>query len=135
MSEKYDWRYENSITQNKKYIDLNTIQEHKYSQWRTNVNLSNFHDTIHYANEMNINYHLWDKAHYDFLFHSIRKAKRWFPPETKEVKKLREKEQELFDLIQGYYKYNNARTKEALKLLTQDQIDIIRKKQEKGGVK
>jgi hypothetical protein len=56
-------------------------------------------------------------------------------PETKEEKKAREKQEELHDLISNYYKYNAVRTKEALKVLTAEQIEIIRNKNNKGGVK
>ena len=82
MNNKYDWRYENSITSGKK-IEL----DGDYSQWRTNNILSNHKDTILYANEMNCHYGVTDQMHYDYLFNSIRKTKRWSKAETKEEKK------------------------------------------------
>jgi hypothetical protein len=135
----YDWRYENSINSGKEPLDLDGVQEAKYSQWRTNNSLSNFQETILYSNEMNMNYHLTDKMHYQYLFYSVRKAKRFGKKEDDKVKRKREKEQkekeELHSLIQSFYKYNDARTKEAIRILSPEQIDIIRKKQEKGGVR
>jgi len=127
---KYDWRYENSIT-NGKRLEI----DGDYSQWRTNSILSNHKDTILYANEVNCNYGITDNMHYDYLFNSIRKSKRYSKPETKEEKKAREKQEELHTLISNYYKYNDVRTKEALKILTAEQIAIIRNKNNKGGVK
>ena len=132
----YDWTYENSINTGKQPIDLDQPQEFKYNQWRTNTSLSNFIDTIAYADNMNMAYHLSDKLHYQYLFYSVRKVKRYGKKKTEEDKKLEreiKKEQELIALIQEYYKYNIVRAKEALKLLTREQIDVIRKKQEKGG--
>jgi len=125
MSE-YDWCWENSILQNKKYIELDGVVEHKYNSWRTNTTLSNYQDTIAFSNEMNCNYHLDSKLQYDYLFNKVRKEKRWF-------KKKKAKKDDTFTLVQNYYKYNNVRTKEALRILTKEQLDIIKKKQEKGG--
>ena len=50
---KYDWKYENSITRDKKYLEVNS--EEKYIAGRTNKVLSNYLDTILYSNEMNMN--------------------------------------------------------------------------------
>ena len=51
----YDWRYENSINNGKDKLELDN-QEFKYEKWRTVSSLSNFVDTIFYANEMNLNH-------------------------------------------------------------------------------
>lgn len=128
---RYDWRYENSITSGKRPIEIDT----DYSQWRTNNILSNYRDTILYANEMNCHYGVTNQMHYDYLFNSIRKKSMYSKKETEQEKKARKKKEELQSLISDYYKYNNVRAKEALKVLTADQIEIIRKKKEKGGVK
>jgi hypothetical protein len=55
--------------------------------------------------------------------------------ETEEEKKSRKKKEELQTLVSNYYKYNIVRTKEALKILTAEQLEIIRNKNNKGGVK
>lgn len=121
----YDFRYENSINYTKKYIDTDN-NEHKYVSWRTNSILSNYVDTILYSNEMNINHHLDNKLQYDYLFYSIPKKKRFF-------KKDKPLNYDDFLLVQNYYKYNNVRTKEILSILTKDQLEMIRKRLEKGG--
>ena len=128
--ERYDWRYENSISNGKK-VEI----DGDYSQWRINNILANYDGLTLIVNEMNIHYDLTDKMHYDYLYGAVRKQKRWAKTETKEEKKQRDKEQELQNLISNYYKYNIVRTKEALKILTAEQIDIIRNKNNKGGVK
>lgn len=127
----YDWRYENSIIFEKKQIEV----DGDYSQWRTNTVLCNHKDLIFYINSVNINHNISNKMHYDYLFRTIRKSKRYSKSETKEEKKAREKKEELINLLSDYYKYNNVRAKEVLKILTPEQIDIIRKRKEKGGLK
>jgi hypothetical protein len=128
---RYDWRYENTITSGKKEIEV----DNDYSQWRTNNILSNYRETILYANEMNINYIVTDQMHYDYMFNSIRKKRMTGVKETDQEKNARKKKEELHDLISNYYKYNAVRTKEVLKILTAEQIDIIKNKNNKGGVK
>jgi hypothetical protein len=128
---KYDWRYENSIMANKNYIDVDEPQEFPYYKHRFVVAraLSNFIDTLSAADDVNMMSHIDDKLHYDYLYYKVKKGKRFF----KKNKNLREDTTD-FKLIQDHYKYNNQRTKEALKLLSKDQINIIRKQEEKGGL-
>jgi len=135
---QYDWSYENSINFGKEIIDLDKPQEFKYNKWRTNNSLSMHKDTIDVAQRMNMNYHLSDKLHYHFLFHKVRKQKRYGKKKTEAEKKLEkqlEQEAKIISLIQDYYKYNIVRAKEAYKILTKDQIELIKQKQEKGGAK
>jgi hypothetical protein len=137
VSKRYDWSYENNINSGRELIDLDKPQEFKYEQWRTNSSLSNFYDNIHIANEMNMNYHLGDKLHYHFLFHIVKKIKRYGKKKTQEDEKREKeakKELENIRLIQEYYKYNITKAKAALKILTEDQLDYIKKKI-KGGMK
>jgi hypothetical protein len=134
----YNWMYENSINSGKTIIDLDVSQEFKYEKWRTNSALSNHKDTLFQVNEMNLNYHLSDKLHYHYLFYSIRKQTRYGKKKTdadKRLEKQLKQEAEIISLIQEYYKYNIVRAKEAYKILTKDHIELIRQKQEKGGVK
>lgn len=137
VAEKYDWRFENSINFGTKRLDLEK-EEYKYSKWRTNNSLSNFVDTLFYANEMNLNYHLSDQMHYDYLFHTIRKTKRFNKKKTDsdiKLEKLQEQEREKLSLIQEYYKYNTAKSRAVLQILNESQLKIIRKRLEKGGAK
>lgn len=127
----YDWRYENSIVSGKSAIEV----DGEYSQWRTNSILKNHKDLIFFVNEMNINYNITNQMHYDYLFSNVRKQKRWSNNETKEEKKVREEKEALLELISDYYKYNNVRSREALKILTPEQIEIIKNKNNKGGLR
>lgn len=128
---KYDWRYENSIISGKKQIEI----VGDYSQWRTNSVLSAHRDLIDIVNEINMFYGVSDKMHYTYLFNATRKYRRYVAAETKEEKKARENKEALIASVADYYKYNTVRAKEVLKILTPEQIKIIIKGKEKGGVK
>jgi len=121
---KYDWRYENSITRDKKYLEVNS--DEKYIAGRTNKVLSNYLDTILYSNEMNMNRHLEDKMQYDYLFYSIKARKRFFK---------RDKSLPFDDisLVSDYYKYNRKKAEQAVKVLTKEQLYKIKEKLQKGG--
>lgn len=133
----YDWRYENSINSGKEPLSLEN-QEFKYEKWRTNTSLANHLDTIMDANQMNLNYHLSDQMHYNYLFYSVRKKKRFGSKKSERDKQLEREQKEEADkiaLISEYYKYNTVNAKAALRVLTESQLEIIRKRMERGGVK
>jgi hypothetical protein len=133
----YDWCYENNINSGKEPLNLES-QQFKYEAWRTNSSLSNHIDTLFYSNIMNLNYHLSDDMQYEYLFHSIRKAKRYGKKKTEEdklIEKQIKEEQEKILLIQDFYKYNKTKAKEALSVLSEKHLEIIRKRLEKGGTK
>jgi len=133
----YDWRYENSINLGKEQLKLNE-QEFKYNQWRTNSSLSNYIDTLLYVNEMNMYHFITNQMHYDYLFNSVRKSKRYGKKKTEKDKQLErqiKEENEKISLIQEYYKYNRTKSKEILNVLSDEQLNYIRKRLEKGGTK
>jgi hypothetical protein len=133
----YDWRYENSINSGKEPLSLEN-QEFKYEKWRTNTSLANHLDTIMDANQMNLNYHLSDQMHYNYLFYSVRKKKRFGSKKSERDKQLEREQKEEADkiaLISEYYKYNTVNAKAALRVLTESQLEIIKRRLERGGVK
>ena len=137
QSSKYDWRFENSINSGTKFIEIEK-DNFKYNKWRTNNYLSNFIDTLFYSNEMNLNYHVTDQMHYDYLFYAIRKTKRFNKKKSEsdfKLEKLQEQEREKISLIQEYYKYNIVKSKIVLKILNESQLETIRKRLERGGDK
>ena len=132
----YNWLWENNINSGTELIDIDSPQEYKYNAWRTNSSLSNFRDCLPYANRMNLNSHLSEKMQYHYLYHSIRKQKRYGKKKTdqdKQLEKQAQLEQDKLTLVREHYKYNTVKAKQALMLLTDKQLDIIRQKQEKGG--
>lgn len=131
----YDWLFENSINTGKERLEVSS-QEFKYEKWRTNSSLANHLDTIMYANEMNLNPGVTDQMHYDYLFYSIRKKKRYGSKKSEKDKLLEKQlaeETENIELISEYYKYNTVKAKSVLRVLTKSQLENIRKRMEKGG--
>ena len=122
------FEYLNAINDTKKDIMVDDIAEKSYSSFMVNRGLSYFNDTVLFANEMNRNHHLDNRLQFDFLINIIRKRKRfskWMKPET--VSDV--------EVVKEYYGYSNEKARQALTLLTPEQITMIKKKVFKGGRK
>jgi hypothetical protein len=102
------------------------LAEAGYVPFLTNRSLSNFADTILYANEMNKNSHIDNKLAFNFYINSIRPRKRF-------SKWAKRQDSEDFEAVKEYFKYNNTKTEQALQLLSPDQIKTIKKKLNTGG--
>ena len=100
----------------------------KYPAFMVNKILSSFIDTISKANEMN-RYHFLDKdMQFQYLLNSIRSKKRYTPF-------LRSERIEDIECVKEYYGYNMEKAWVALKLLTKEQLKLIKEKLFKGGIK
>lgn len=121
--------YVKDINFEKRYLMNDDYAESEYSPYITNKSLALFPDTLFYANEMNLNSHLDKKLQHDYLFYSVRKKKRFEKwPWKKSVN-------DDIDLIMKYYKYNRQKAKQALSVLSREQLEMIKKQQEqKGGI-
>jgi len=102
------------------------LAESGYVPFLTNRSLSNFPDTILYANEMNMKHHLDSKLQFHYLINSIRPKKRF-------SKWAKRQDSDDFEAVKEYFKYNNTKTEQAISLLTPDQIIKIKKKLKTGG--
>jgi len=98
-----------------------------YAPFIVNRSLSYHIDCVLYANEMN----LWPSTdkdmQYQYLLNSIRPMKRKFAPWQKS------KNDENIDCLKTYLGYSNQKAKEALRILTDEQIAEIKRKTDKGG--
>jgi hypothetical protein len=120
--------YLNAINDTKKDIMIDDIAEKGYSPFMINRGLSYFNDTVLFANEMNKYHHLDHRLQFDFLINIIRKRKRfskWIKPEIASD----------VEVVKEYYGYSNEKARQALSLLTSEQINELRKKVYKGGRK
>ena len=125
MTELKDYLY--SINQSKKnLLDLDPESEKAYPPFIVNKCLSAFHDTVLFANEMNMYPHLDKKMQYDFFINSINPRKR-FSPWAKKTKV------EYLDAIKEYYGYNDDKALQALRILSKDQLEHIKQLVDKGG--
>jgi len=127
MTELKDWL--NSINFNKDDLtsdDPDTIKD--YPAYIINRCLSGHLDTILYANEMNLYPNLDKDMQYQFFLNSLRKRKRFSPW-------LRKDKVDNLNIIKKYYGYSNEKALQALRLLTQQQLDYIKNRLETGGMK
>ena len=127
MSNPFD--YVNSINSGKSMFgtDNDELIEQKYTPYMVNRALSQFVDTVHSANEMNVNNHLDKKLQYDFLINIVRPRKRF-------KKWAKATEVEDLEVIKEYYGYTDAKAKEVLSVLSKDHILVIKERIRKGGV-
>lgn len=117
--------YVNSIINGREYIsDLSA-----YDAFITNKALSLHVDILFDANTMNIHSNIDKDMQYDFYMKTVTKRKRpikkWPKPEKNED----------IQLVQDYYKYSRSKAKDALRILSDDDLETIKTKMSKGGVK
>ena len=102
--------------------------EKKYPPFIVNKCVYPFQDTIMFVNEINQLPHLDKKLQFDFLLNSIRSRKRFTPW-------LKASRIEDLQYVKQYYGYSNAKAKQALDILTDEQISTLKHKLRKGGMK
>ena len=120
------FEYVNAINYNKKDIMVDDIAEKEYNPYIINKALSFFPDTILFANEMNKYHHLDHRLQFDFFINIIRKKQRF-------SKWLKPSEVENLQLIKDFYGYSNEKAKSVLTLLSNEQIDELKTRMNKGG--
>jgi hypothetical protein len=117
-----------SINQSKKNIMDDPDAVKGYPPYIINKCLAYHTDTVLYSNEMNKYHHLDKKMQYDFYINSLKPRKRFSPWIKKQTL-------EHLELIKEYYGYNHAKSLEALRILTTEQLDQIKQALNKGGTK
>ena len=110
-----------SIMQTKQYALLTEQDEKSYSSFMVGRALSNYADTALIANEINKYPNVDNKLKYDFCLNMVKPYKRQYAKWHKRV--------ETADLlaVKEYYGYTDAKAYDALKILSHEQINEIRK--------
>ena len=116
----------NSINANKD-IMVDELAESQYVPFIVNRGMSYFPDTILLANQMNMHSHLDNKLQYHYLINTTRPRKRF-------SKWSKKHENSDLDVVKEYYGYNNRNAEYALSLLTKQQLDYIKNKNNRGGI-
>ena len=125
MTELKDWL--NSINQTKKnLIDEDPSVEKSYPPYIINRCLSGHLDAVMFANEMNMYSFLPKKMQYDFFINILRTKRRFSPWIRKDLV-------DNLDCVKRYYGYSNEKAKQALKILSKEQLDFIKSKFDIGG--
>ena len=118
----------NAINTTKKdLLREDPLNERDYSPYMVNRGLSYFSDTVMMANEMNRNSGIPKKWQNDFLLNTISKKKRFSQWHKKD------KNSESLQLVMDYYKYSTERAKEVLSIFTDEQIESIKQRMNRGG--
>lgn len=117
----------NAINDTKKNLFEDPQASKDYSSFMVNRGLSYFPDTVLYANEMNQHSTIPVDWQFFFYLNTIPKKKRF----SKWSKK--DKETKSIQLVKEYYGYSNEKAKDALSVLSDDQLKQIEEKLQKGG--
>lgn len=129
MANPFD--YVNTILQSKENMmrgsENDKLAEDGYNPWLTNLALSQHEDTILIANLINTLHHLPKRAQYEMLINTVRSKKRQFRKWAKPTA------DEDLDLVCEMYLCNRTIGKEYLSLLSEEQIESLRKRRHKGG--
>jgi hypothetical protein len=99
-----------------------------YPPYIINRCLSGHMDCIMFVNEMN-KYHNLDKdMQYEFYLNTLRKRKRFSPW-------LRKDKISDLEVVKRYYGYSNEKASQALKILSNEQLNFIKQRLDTGGKK
>ena len=122
-----DWL--NSLNFNKDNLieEDNTLIK-DYPSFIINRCMSGHLDTVLFANEMNKCHFLEKDMQYLFYLNIVRKRKRFSPW----IKKGKDSD---LEYVKRYYGYSNEKAAQALKLLSNEQLEFIKQRLETGGKK
>ena len=106
-----------------------TVMERKdYNKFIINRALSFHSDLIFYSNFVNEYPDIDNKCHYDFLHGTIPKKNRGFKPWIK-AKKV-----ENMEIVKEYFKYSDEKARQALNILSDGDLVVIKETIQKGGL-
>jgi Bacteriophage clamp loader A subunit len=124
--------YVDSVSYTKKNLmrgsENDELSEKGYKPFLTNRSLSLHQDAILHANEMNLRSGVGFKLQYEYLLYSIRKRKRYA-----NWKDYKYHPDETVTMIMEYFSYRRAKAEAALRVLTDDQLIVIKESLDRGG--
>ena len=128
MSQYSPFDYVKSINESKDPLmdSPDEMWEKKYSPFIVNKALYPFPDTVLLVNEMNQCHYLDNRLQFDFLLNSIRPRKRYAPW-------LKASKIDNLELVKEYFGYSDQKARDALKILSDDDLEYIQDKLNKGG--
>jgi hypothetical protein len=121
--------YVNEILQGKKQLIIDDASEKAYVPFLTNRSLSYHLDCIMYANEMNRRHIIDSKLQNDFLLNTVRSKKRPFAKWAKTV------QNDDLECIQKLYGLSKIKAREAVRLLSDEQIQKLKEQTDTGGLR
>ena len=127
MSNPFD--YVNQILYGKKNLIVDSITEKDYTPFLVNRSLSYHYDCVLFANEMNQRPFLDKKCQNDFLINTVRSRKRPF------AKWVKPEKSEDLECIKKSFNYSDTKAKDALRLLSDEQIQKLKEQTQTGGLR
>lgn len=116
-----------TYTKENLFLDAQAAKDYRKSSWIINRGLSQNPDTILYANEMNKYYFLPEDWKFSFYLNSIPKKQRY----AKWAKK--DPAADSLKLVMEYFSYSSEKAEQALSILSEAQLAMIKEKLYKGG--
>jgi hypothetical protein len=113
------------ISQFKKDILTEDVEKY-YNSFLINKYLSMDATTVLYAAEMNVRPHMSKRMQYDYYLNAIEKRNRFF-------RYVKETSDENVAVVKEYFGYGKKKAKEALRLLSPEDLEYIKTRLNKGG--
>ena len=117
------------ILQGKKQLIVDDLSEKEYNPFIINRSLSYHKDCVMYANEMNRRHFLDKKLQNAFLLNTVRSQKRPF------AKWIKIEKSDNLECIKQVYGFSDSKAREALQLLSKDQIQQLKEQTDTGGLR
>ena len=115
------------ILQGKKQLIVDDLSEKEYNPFI--INRSYHKDCVLYANEMNRRHFLDKKLQNAFLLNTVRSQKRPF------AKWIKIEKSDDLECIKQVYGFSDSKAREALQLLSKDQIQQLKEQTDTGGLR
>lgn len=122
------FEYVNQILYGKKNLIVDDLTEKAYVPFLTNRSLSYHQDCVLFANEMNRRAHVDKKLQYSYLINTIRGRKRPY------VKWAKPEKPDALACVKLVYGYSDAKARQVLSLLSDEQIAHLQDITSIGGV-
>jgi hypothetical protein len=128
------FRFINSINFTKEDLSEDPDLDKDYNPYFINKSLSYHEDTLLHAQIMDKSQHLSKKEQYLFLLKGVPKRKRFakFVP-------IREQETEILEAVQLLFNYSMKKASAArnllMEILNEEELTMIKQKNNKGGIK
>lgn len=120
--------YVKEILQSKKQLIVDELTEKEYNPFIINRSLSYHKDCVLFANEMNRRHFIDKKLQNDFLLNTVRSQKRPF------AKWVKSEKSDNIECIKTIYGFSDTKAREALSLLSKEQIQELKEQTRIGGL-
>lgn len=118
----------NNISNSRSQLEFTDEIDKLYSQYLINLAFSYYSDTVLIADELNKHKTLTNQQHYEIMFNIISKRKRF-------SKWVKQKKHGDVNLISEYYNISNRKALEIIRFFSDSDLNGIKLKLDKGGMK